>query len=208
MKLSIKSILSAAAVAVIFTGCCCLGKMTRNADAIKYEINPHPLEMKCDQISMELKAQIPPKYFDRKTTLQVTPVLMGENGTVARFKPFYLQGEKVAGNNPVIQMKEGGNYTYSDKIDYQEGLSYADLELEVQLKRGKKNKTLDPRKIGVGTIITPYLLQNDDKVLIAKDKFTRVTKHKQEATINYLQNSPVVRSSELRDKDIKELEAF
>ncbi len=208
MRLSLPSAIAALAVAVLFTGCCCLGKMTRNADAIKYEVVPSPLEMHCDEVAVELKATVPPQYFDRKVTLEITPALVGDNGTVARFKPFYLQGEKVAGNNPVINRKEGGNYTYSDKIPYQEGLEHANLELDVKLTRGNKERLLDPRPIGVGTIVTPYLLMDDDKVLVASDKFKRITNHTQKATVNYLQNSAYVRPSELRQDDIKEVQAL
>ncbi|TXC81761.1 TPR end-of-group domain-containing protein [Luteibaculum oceani] len=208
MKIALSSKLSVLALAVVFTGCCCLGRMTRNADAVSYKVNPAPLEAHCDEIEVEVTAEFPPKYFDRKTTIDVTPMLVGENGATAKFESFSLQGEKVAGNNTVIPFKSGGSYTFKGKVPYKEGLDYSDLEMNITLKKGTKNKVLDPYQIAVGTITTPYLVQNDDRVLIAKDKFQRVTEHKQEATVNYAQNSSYVRPNELRDADIKELEAF
>lgn len=208
MKMSVQSKLSVLALAVVFTGCCCLGRMTKNADAVQYTVNPNPAELHCDEVEVEVKATFPPRYFDRKTSIDVTPSLVGENGAVANFTPFTLQGEKVAANNTVIPFKEGGSYTFKGKVPYQPGLDYSDLQMNIVLNRGKKTKALDPYNIGVGTIVTPLLVQNDDKVLIAKDKFTRITKHVQEATINYLQNSSSVRSSELRQDDIKALEKF
>ena len=208
MMLSIKSKLAALSLAVVFTGCCCLGRMTKNADAVQYTVNPTPVELHCDEVEVEIKATFPPRYFDRKTSIEVTPTLVGDNGVVAKYQSFTLQGEKVAANNTVIPFKAGGSYTFKGKVPYQDGLDYSDLDMSIILKRGSKSKTLNPRTIGAGTVVTPLLLMNDDKVLIAKDKFQRITQHKQEATINFAQNSAFVNSSELRQDDVKELEAF
>jgi tetratricopeptide (TPR) repeat protein len=53
-----------------------------------------------------------------------------------------------------------------------------------------------------GTIITPYLLQNDVKVLIGKDQFVRVTQEQEKAQINYEKNRSEVRATELRRADL------
>jgi hypothetical protein len=40
-----------------------------------------------------------------------------------------------------------------------------------------------------GVITTPYLMLSDDKVLMAKDAFVRITDHSQDAVMNYLVNA-------------------
>ena len=75
-------------------------------------------------------------------------------------------------------------------------------------KQGSKELAFDPIKIADGVITTPYLMLSDDKVLLGKDAFQRITNHSQDATMNYLVNSHVVRSTELKDADIKAMAAF
>jgi hypothetical protein len=51
-------------------------------------------------------------------------------------------------------------------------------------------------------------MMSDDKVLLAKDAFQRITDHSNDATLNYLVNSSVVRPTELKDADIKAMTEF
>jgi uncharacterized protein YfkK (UPF0435 family) len=77
-----------------------------------------------------------------------------------------------------------------------------------QGKEGKKQLEFDPVKIADGVITTPYLMLSDDKVLLGKDAFQRITDHSKDATLNYLVNSSVVRPTELKDADIKAMTDF
>lgn len=63
-------------------------------------------------------------------------------------------------------------------------------------------------KVADGVMTTPYLMMSDDKVLMAKDAFVRITDHTQDATLNYLVNNAVVRPTELKDADIKAMADF
>ena len=54
-----------------------------------------------------------------------------------------------------------------------------------KIYKGEKDKgEMDPTKIADATIITPYLVNKDFKVIIAKDQFQRVTPETFVAQIN------------------------
>ena len=197
----------AVAGAALLTSCASLGKMAKNADDIKYRVTPNPLEVHGDKVALSVNGVFPDKYFAKKVTLDVVPVLKYENGEQA-FDNVTVQGEKVAGNNKVIQYKEGGSFSYNDTIPFTPGMDFAELVVRAKGSQGSKSKDFEDFVIGVGVITTPYLLQNDDKVVLGDHNFERVTTHEQKAKINYLVNSSYVRPAELRDDDVKELTAF
>ena len=84
----------------------------------------------------------------------------------------------------------------------------SELMLNILGKQGSKEKAFDPYKLADGVITTPLLVMSDEMPIIAKDNFERTTSHEANATIHYLVNSPVVRSSEMRDADIQALDNF
>jgi len=84
----------------------------------------------------------------------------------------------------------------------------SDLMIYVKGMQGNKEKDFEPYKLADGVITTPYLMMSDDMPIMAKDAFQRITSHEAYAVINYLVNSSVVRSSELRDDDIKAVNDF
>jgi outer membrane protein OmpA-like peptidoglycan-associated protein len=57
-------------------------------------------------------------------------------------------------------------------------------------------------KIADATIITPYLVNKDFKVVYAKDEFKRVNEQTYVAQINFDKGKSVVKPTELKDKDI------
>ena len=88
-------------------------------------------------------------------------------------------------------------------------MEYADLVVTGTATKGKKQIEIPETKIAWGTIVTPLLVQNDDKALIGADNFVRTTEEVySNAQINYLKGKHDVRSSEMSDKDIKELTAW
>lgn len=169
---------------------------------VEYTVTPDPLEMHGDSVAVNISVKIPKKGIHKKAVAEVTPML-GDNA----FKTVIVQGPKAPGNGQVIE-KEGGTVTYSDVIPYNDNMENSELKIKAFVKKGKKEETFETDKVADATIITPYLLQNDDKALIGSDNFQRVTEEKQYAEINYLKGRHNVRSSELKDEDIKEMNAF
>ena len=62
---------------------------------------------------------------------------------------------------------------------------------------------MDEKKIGDGTIVTPLLVQNDDRAIMATDDFVRTTEQVYSGTeINFDKAKSNVKASELKQQDI------
>ena len=90
-------IISLFLVAAAIAGCNGLGKMSKNAGTVKYEVTPNPLEMHGDSVAISVKGTYPAKYFAKKVSLTVTPALKSASGEKS-FKSINIVGEKVEGN--------------------------------------------------------------------------------------------------------------
>ncbi|MFP5471242.1 MAG: hypothetical protein ACLGGV_06570, partial [Bacteroidia bacterium] len=175
---------------------------------IDYKLEKNPLEMHGDSVELVINGTFQEKGIHKKAVVEVTPVLIGKDGKEYAFKMEKFQGYKAADNGIVIP-KEGGSFKYTSIIAYNPALEQADLKVKVLPKKGTKTKELIVTdKIADATIITPYLVMSDDKVIMAKDQFVRVTSHEQVAVINYEKNKSNVRAGELKDADVKDFETF
>ena len=206
MKLISKSILAISALG-LFAACSSLSKMEKNIDDVTYKVNPSPLEVHGAKVNLSINGVFPEKYFDKKATLTVTPVLVYNGGEVA-FEPVTLQGEKVTANNTSIVYKTGGNFSYTSSIEYKPEYEFSDLVLNIVGEKGNKERVFERFEIGKGVIATPYLVESDDIYINVPHGFTRITKQTQNAEINFLVNSASIRSSERRDADMKALSVF
>jgi Flp pilus assembly protein TadD len=183
------------------------GLMTTSCDLLKdvdYTVTPDPLEMHGDSVIVKIDVTIPEKGINKKAYAEIVPML----GTHA-LKPVTIVGEKATANGTVIPYKPGGKVVYEDVIAYSPDMEVSELKVTGTIyKKGKVKGEVEEMKIADATVITPLLVSKDFRVILAADQFKRVTQEKQIAEINYLKGSPVVRSSEKVDEDIKELEAF
>ena len=90
-------ILTLALVVLTFFGC----KPPKEfIDSIK--ATPNPAEYKGGKIEVVFEGNFPNKYFGKKMTMQVVPVLTTADGKVYKAEPVNYQGEKVKDNNDVI----------------------------------------------------------------------------------------------------------
>ncbi len=207
-KRQLKGLSLVAATAILLTGCGGLGKMKKYAESIKYTVEPSPLIVQGDSVAISINGSFPGKYFYRKARVEVTPTLTYPGGETP-YKMVGFQGDKAVGNYTVIPYESGKSFSYSGKVAYTQAMAnQSELVVKLLGKQGSKEMPFDPFKLADGVITTPYLLQSDDKVLLGKDAFQRVTSHTQDATINYLVNSSVVRPGEVSDADVKALAAF
>ena len=207
---------------LVITGCGGLGKMNKYASTITYTVDPNPLIVKGDTVHVAINGNFPGKYFYKKAQVELTPTIVTgtdgmvetngvwapKSGTESPMKMAGFQGEKAAGNYTVVPYETGKSFSYSDQVPYQPAMEQSQLMLKILGKQGKKEKPFDPIKLADGVITTPYLMMNDDKVIMAKDNFVRVTNHSMSATINYLVASDVVRPTELKDADAKAMADF
>ncbi|MFT5336852.1 MAG: outer membrane protein OmpA-like peptidoglycan-associated protein/Flp pilus assembly protein TadD [Sphingobacteriales bacterium] len=197
-----------ASFAILLSACAGLGRMGSRAHTIQYNVTPSPLALKGDQVPVEIKGKFPPKYFDKKTALEITPVLVYNNGSEKEFDKVAFQGEMFAGNNTVINYVNGGSFSYTGTIPFAPEMGQAELKIRIAGTRGSKTKVFPLISIANGVATTQQLISNDEKLILAEDGFQRITDHQQRAIINFSVNSSSVRSSELRDADVKEFKAF
>lgn len=192
--------------ATAFIACNPLNKMVKRQGEVNYELTPNPVEMHGDSIAITLSGSFPEKYFNKKVSATVTPVIVyGENSE--NFEALNLKGEDSEEEGNTINYEKGGSFSHSSVIPYKEGMETATVELRVTGKYKEKTKDLDPRKVADGTMITSKLVMSSDKGIIGADAFKKFTLEDNNVEIHYLVNNATVRGSELNDKDIKELKS-
>ncbi|MCO4814509.1 MAG: hypothetical protein KC454_07335 [Flavobacteriales bacterium] len=197
MKKQTVKVLSLIAVSgALATGC----KLLKDVD---YVATPNPLEMHGDSVLVKVNITFPEKGIHKKAAAEITPML----GTQA-LKPIRVQGEKATGNGEVVY-KAGGRVTYTDIVPYASDMEVSDLNITGKVYKGTKEKgDIELTKIADATIITPYLVKKDFKVIMATDEFQRVTEETFSAQLNYAKGKSAVSSKELKEDDIKAYEAF
>jgi Flp pilus assembly protein TadD len=203
----LNSLIISTGAALVLSGCGGLGKMSKYAENIKYTLDPNPLIVQGDSVAVNINGNFPGKYFFKKASVELTPTLTYAGGETA-YKTAYFQGEGAAGNHTVVPYESGKSFSYSHKVAYTPSMENSELVLRILGRQGNKEKAFDPVKLADGVITTPYLMVSDDKPMLGKDAFQRITSHSQDATINYLVNSSVVRPGELTDADVKAMAAF
>jgi Flp pilus assembly protein TadD len=198
-------LLSAAILAFVFTSC---SKPMGALDPSYFNTTPNPLEAVGGKVNATITGKFPEKYFDKKTIVEVTPVLKTSTGTEYKSTPALFQGEKVQGNNPQIAYKAGGTGTINASYDYVPDLAKSELFLQFKATRGNKTYTIPSVKVADGVIATSTLASADgdniDAPLI-NDKFQRIIKEKHDANIMFLIQQANIRKDELKKEELVSL---
>ncbi len=162
------------ALAVVMASCAGLDKMKQKAEAVKYTVTPDVLEAHAGKVDVEVKVQIPEKFFDKKVVLEATPVLVYEGGETA-FPSYRLQGEDVEGNDKAISYLNGGSFTYNGSVPYNANMKVSDLVVRIKATKGENTADFDPQKIADGVVSTAALV-SDEGALAASgdDNFQRI----------------------------------
>lgn len=195
-KQSYRGLAAIAVATAMLTGCKLIGP-------VEYKVQQDPVEMHGDSVRVNITVKFPEKGLNKKASAEITPKLGGK-----AFKTITVQGEKATGNGQTIAYKPGATVSYSDVIPYSPELENADLMITGKVSKGKKEEEFEPVKIADGTIITPLLVQNDDKALIGVDNFVRTTEENYNAQYNYAKGKSNVTSKEAKDQDIKDLQEW
>lgn len=116
-----RTLFVAALVSVLLTGCNGLSKMKSNANKVRYQANPNPVETMDEKVVVKFTGQIPPKYFGKGCAVFIQPVFSWEGGNIP-LEPLTLKGEKVDGDGTIINYANGGRFTYSDMFDFKPGM--------------------------------------------------------------------------------------
>ncbi|TAL61354.1 MAG: hypothetical protein EPN85_05005 [Bacteroidetes bacterium] len=209
MKNQIQNVVLSLLAVVALSSCAGLGSMMKKYDKmVKYEVKPSPLEMHGDTVVANVSGTYSPKYFAKKVSLTITPVLKYNGGEKA-LKPVEVQGEKVkVGSGKVVVFKEGGSFSYNDKTAYIPEMKNCELVLKIQGKKGSKTKDFPAKKIADGTIITPLLVKNDEKPLVADHNFKKSYPVSHTTEVFFLVNTADVRSSEVKGASMSGTQKF
>lgn len=206
-KQNLRSYALIAVAAATTIACNPLNNMTKRANEVTYSVVPNPLEMHADSIEVSISGAVPPKFFNKKVSVEVTPVLnYGEQET--SFDKIILVGEESEVEGQKIAYEKGGNFAYSAKIPYADGMGVATLNAVAVGKYGTKEKAFPAKEIATGTITTPMWVEEDYMFALGKDKFQKTYPMSTEATINYEVNRSTVRSSELKDEDMAAMKSW
>ncbi len=207
--------------AFVITGCNSLKTMKKNADKVNYTVIPEVLETHAGKVDATIQSQFPEKYFGKKATLTVTPVLKYAGGETA-YTPYILQGEKVKANNKAISNKAGGSNSSKGSVPYSKEMLRSDLELRIKATQGAKSLDFTPKTIAKGVIATSTLVDNSPLAIIGLqkkanttgiydptiDKFQRIVPEAYMADIIYKINSAEVKNKELTKAEIAHLNKY
>lgn len=191
-------------LALFFSSC---SKDMAALDPSLFKCNPNPLEVKGGKVDATITGTFPVKYFTKKATVTVTPVLKFE-GKEVKGTPVAFQGEKVVGNNQTISYKLGGTYTLKQSFDYVPEMAKSELYLEFNVVTKSKTYQIPSVKVADGVIATSQLVStNASEVapVIIPDKFQRVIQQKQEADILFLIQQSKLRKTETSSADVLSL---
>jgi len=193
--------------AVLMSGCSSLDKMKKNANLVQYEITPKVLETHAGIVAAQVKATYPEKYFDKNTTLKVTPVLVYEGGETAFDELLFAQGEKVLANNKPVAWT-GGTVNWSGDVNYVPEMKVSEFLLRVEAERKGKTLAFDPIKLADGVIATSTLVENHPMPISLKDNYQRIVPEQKMADILYNINRADIRPAELKAADIQALKDY
>lgn len=173
-------------IGLVFSSCESIKKMVANHPTMaKYVATPSPLEMHGDKIKVEIKGNYMPKYFAKKAIVVLQPTLAYEGGTIT-MRPLILRGEKTKGEGLMIGSANGGSFTFTDEIDYKEGMDQSRLLLnpvgymekkaknmqvtnEAEASQVSGNMRLGETAVAQGTMITSTRLDKTDVALNTED---------------------------------------
>jgi len=186
---------------------CGIKKMIKDAGKVTYEVTPNPLELHGDSVKITVNGVFPQKYFHKKATVTVTPVVKYNGGEKA-LKSVVLRGDKVEGGGEAISFKEGGKFTLKDQFLFVKGMEKAEVVLRASAVYKGKTKDLPEVKIADGTIITPLLLKPDYKTVAAGDKFDKNPTVTQKSNLYFLVDSWDVRPVEMKSDEMSNMFRF
>ena len=193
--------------AVLMSGCSSLDKMKKNANLVKYEVTPKVLETHAGIVAAQVKVTYPEKYFDKNTTLKITPVLSYEGGETAFHELLFAQGEKVLANNKSVAWT-GGTVNWSGDVNYIPEMKVSEFLLRVDAERKGKTLSFDPIKLADGVIATSTLVEDHAMPISLKDNYQRIVPEQKIADILYSINQSNIRPAELKAADIQALKDY
>lgn len=168
-----------------------------------FNATPSPLETVGNEIPVTVNGTFPEKWFNKKATVSVTPVLKYSSGESYGSSQAY-QGESVQGNAVEIPYTKGGNFNMNFKFPYQPEMLSSELFMRFDAKIKNKKVQLPDIKVADGVIATSALASAQTTTpSFADDGFQRIIKQAQDASILFVIQQASLRSSELNKADMQ-----
>lgn len=111
--------------------------MAKHIDKVYISATPEILEVRGNTITVTINAEFPPRYFQKKAVMNITPVLIYEDGETELPSMNFI-GERVVGDGVVVSKKYGGTYSYTMTIPYEEEMYNSLLIVEPLVYRFKE----------------------------------------------------------------------
>ncbi len=197
-NLNLKIVVALVLSAALMSGCG-LKKMAKKYNTVKYEAKPEMLETHGGKINTAVKGVFPAKYFDKKVTLEFTPILKWEGGSHT-CKTIKIKGEKVAGDGISIKKVNGGSFDWSDVIPYKPQMNASELVVNVKGIKGKKSKDFGEVKLADGVIYTSERVARDEEVAIAEHGYKKEVLITEVANLYFDYNSANLSMTQKRNK--------
>ncbi len=208
MKQSRINVFASIALAALLASCAGLNKMKSKAQDVTYTVTPEVLEAHAGKVDVTIKVKVPENYMDKKAIVELTPVLKYDGGETA-FPAKTVQGESAEGNNQVISYLNGGQYTYTGSVPYNDNMKVSNLVVRIKASKGGESIDFDDVKIADGVIATSDLVKDQGSTAsIGKDNFKRIVPETQDADIFFLIQQAALRGTELRKEEIKALKDY
>ena len=197
---------------------CGLSNMASKYKTVSYTVTPATLQTHGGNVGLTINGTFPENYFDKKATMDFTPVLVYNNGETA-FKTITIQGEEATGGEATIFYASGGSFNYQDKITYKSDMINSKLELRATAKLKDKERVLDlalnelekishSMDMTDGVIATSTRILNNEQLANNNHGYEQETILEETATIYFLVNQANIRTTEKSNGDIKKLKEF
>ena len=207
LKMGIPRIFKILFLVALFSGCGVMSKMSKKYDSVGINVQPKVLQVHGGNVDVNLDFIFPEKYFGKKALMEITPVLVYDNGETA-LKSIKVQGEEAVGGEATIFSVKGGSVKYEDVIAYNEDMLNSVLELRTNTKINDKIKNFPTRPITNGVIATSKRVLDNEDVANNNHGYEYETILEESATIYFLVNQSNIRTTEKSDQDIKKLKDF
>lgn len=183
---------------------CTLPKMVKMSKEQQLTVTPNPLEVHKDTVTFDMAANL--------------PVKMLKKGTVYTVNTFYKYGDQEVALDPIPfkaedypnSSTEQPRVTKSFSFAYQPAMRTGTLEVTGTASKGEKSKSTERLPVATGVITTSKLVQP-----VVYPTFADHGYNNQEELVPvvipdfiFLQGSSVLRSSEVRGPQGKQLDAF
>lgn len=120
--------------------------MAKHIDKVYLSATPDILENKGNSVTVTIEAEFPPRYFGKKAVMNITPVLVYEDGETELPSMNFI-GQKVDGDGVVVSRKHGGSYSYTVTIPYREEMHNSLLIVEPVVYQFKTTVYHDQKSI-------------------------------------------------------------